>query len=132
MLSELLKASRNKFPLLLELKPIFSLKNLKKLLLETKKCKKCALISFQEKNIYNLSKSKTKLPIGLSFSSTAKIKTIISKSKKSYVDFIILHKVFLKNKSLSMINKPVYYYPILNKKEFIKYNQTKNLVFENL
>ena len=54
LLSELLKASRNKFPLLLELKPIFSLKNLKKLLLETKKCKKCALISFQEKNIYNL------------------------------------------------------------------------------
>jgi len=132
LLSELLKASRNKFPLLLELKPIFSLKNLKKLLLETKKCKKCALISFQEKNIYNLSKSKTKLPIGLLFSSTAKIKTIISKSKKSYVDFMILHKVFLKNKSLSMMNKPVYYYPILNKKEFTKYTQTKNLIFENL
>ena len=113
LLSELLKASKNKFPLLLELKPIFSLRNLKKLLLETKECKKCALISFQEKNIYNLSKSKTKLPIGLLFSSTAKVKTIISKSKKSYVDFIILHKVFLKNKGLSMINKPVYYYPIL-------------------
>ena len=30
LLSDLLKASRNKFPLLLELKPIFSLKNLKK------------------------------------------------------------------------------------------------------
>ena len=131
LLSELLKASRNKFPLLLELKPIFSLKNLKKLLHE-KKYNKCALISFQEKNIYNLSKSKTKLPIGLLFSSTAKIKTIISKSKKSYVDFMILHKVFLKNKSLSMMNKPVYYYPILNKKEFIKYKQTKNLIFENL
>ena len=132
MLSELLKASRNQFPLLLELKPIFSIKNLKKLLFETKKYKKCALISFQEKNIYNLSKLKTKLSIGLLFSSTAKIKTIILKSKKSYVDFMILHKVFLKNKSLSMMNKPVYYYPILNKKEFIKYRQTKNLIFENL
>ena len=97
MLSELLKASRNKFPLLLELKPIFSLKNLKKLLsFETKKYKKCALISFQEKNIYNLSKLNTKLPIGLLFSSTAKIKTIILKSKKSYIDFMILHKVFIK------------------------------------
>ena len=132
LLSELLKASRNQFPLLLELKPIFSLKNLKKLLFETKKYKKCALISFQEKNIYNLSKLKTKLPIGLLFSSTAKIKTIILKSKKPYVDFMILHKVFLKSKSLSMMNKPVYYYPILNKKEFTKYKKTKNLIFENL
>ena len=132
LLSELLKASKNKFHLLLELKPIFSIENLKKLLLETKKFKKCALISFQERNIYNLSKQNTKLPIGLLFSSTAKIKTIILKSKKSYVDFMILHKVFLKNKSLSMINKPIYYYPILNKKEFIKHNQTKNLVFENI
>ena len=132
LLYDLLKASKNRFPLLLELKPIFSLKSLKKLLFEIKKCKKCALISFQEKNIYNLSKLKIKLPIGLLFSSTAKIKTIILKSKKSYVDFMILHKVFLKNKSLSMMNKPVYYYPILNKKEFIKYKQTKNLIFENL
>ena len=132
LLSDLLKASRNKFPLLLELKPIFSLKNLKKLLIETKKYNKCALISFEEKNIYNLEKLRTKLPKGLLFASTAKIKTIILKSKKSYINFVILHKVFLKNKSLSMMNKPVYYYPILNKKEFIKYKQTKNLIFENL
>jgi len=72
------------------------------------------------------------LPIGLLFSSTAKIKTIILKSKKTYVDFMILHKVFLKNKNLSMMKKPVYYYTIRNKKEFIKYRQTKNLIFENL
>ena len=100
LLSDLLKASRNKFPLLLELKPIFSLKNLKKLLIETKKYNKCALISFEEKNIYNLEKLRTKLPKGLLFASTAKIKTIILKSKKSYINFVILHKVFLKNKSL--------------------------------
>ena len=49
LLRDLLKASRNKFPLLLELKPIFSLKNLKKLLIETKKYNRCALISFEEK-----------------------------------------------------------------------------------
>jgi len=49
LLSDLLKASRNKFPLLLELKPIFSLKNLKKLLIETKKYNKCALISLKKK-----------------------------------------------------------------------------------
>ena len=132
MLSDLLKASRNKFPLLLELKPIFSLKNLKKLLIETKKYNKCALISFEEKNIYNLGKLRTKLPKGLLFASTAKIKTIILKSKKSYINFVILHKVFLKNKELSKIKKPVYFYPILNKKEFKKYKNKKNLIFENL
>ncbi len=132
LLSDLLKASRNKFPLLLELKPIFSLKNLKKLLIETKKYNKCALISFEEKNIYNLGKLRTKLPKGLLFASTAKIKTIILKSKKSYINFVILHKVFLKNKELSKIKKPVYFYPILNKKEFKKYKNKKNLIFENL
>ena len=132
LLSDLLKASRNKFPLLLELKPIFSLKNLKKLLIETKKYNKCALISFEEKNIYNLGKLRTKLPKGLLFASTAKIKTIILKSKKSYINFVILHKVFLKNKELSKINKPVYFYPILSKKEFRKYKYKKNLIFENL
>ena len=132
LLSDLLKASRNKFPLLLELKPIFSLKNLKKLLIETKKYNKCALISFEEKNIYNLEKLRTKLPKGLLFASTAKIKTIILKSKKSYINFVILHKVFLKNKELSKINKPAYFYPILRKKEFRKYKNKKNLIFENL
>ena len=132
LLRDLLKASRNKFPLLLELKPIFSLKNLKKLLIETKKYNKCALISFEEKNIYNLGKLKAKLPKGLLFASTAKIKTIILKSKKSYINFVILHKVFLKNKELYKINKPVYFYPILSKKEFRKYKNKKNLIFENL
>jgi len=132
LLSDLLKASRNKFPLLLELKPVFSLKNLKKLLIETKKYNKCALISFEEKNIYNLGKLRAKLPKGLLFASTAKIKTIILKSKKSYINFVILHKVFLKNIELSKINKPVYFYPILSKKEFRKYKNKKNLIFENL
>ena len=132
LLRDLLKASRNKFPLLLELKPIFSLKNLKKLLIETKKYNKCALISFEEKNIYNLGKLKAKLPKGLLFASTAKIKTIILKSKKSYINFVILHKVFLRNKELYKINKPVYFYPILSKKEFRKYKNKKNLIFENL
>jgi glycerophosphoryl diester phosphodiesterase len=132
LLSHLLKASKKKFPLLLELKPFFSLKNLKKLLFETKKYKKCALISFKEKNIYNLGKLKTKLSLGLLFSSTTKIETIILKSKKSYIDFIVLHKTFLKNKNLSTISKPIYYYPIPNKKEFTKYRRVKNLIFENL
>ena len=132
LLSHLLKASKKNFPLLLELKPFFSLKNLKKLLFETEGYKKCALISFKEKNIYNLGKLKTKLSLGLLFSSTTKIETIILKSKKSYIDFIVLHKTFLKNKSLSTMSKPVYYYPILNKKEFTKYRRVKNLIFENL
>ncbi len=132
LLSHLLKASKKKFPLLLELKPFLSLKNLKKLLFETKGYKKCALISFKEKNIYNLEKLKTKLSLGLLFSSTTKIETIVLKSKKSYVDFIVLHKTFLKNKNLSTISKPIYYYPIPNKKEFAKYRRVKNLIFENL
>jgi len=132
LLDDLLKLTRGKFRLMIELKPIFSLKNLKKLLIETKKYNKCALISFEEKNIYNLEKLRTKLPKGLLFASTAKIKTIILKSKKYYINFVILHKVFLKNKELSKINKPVYFYPILSKKEFRKYKNTKNLIFENL
>ena len=65
---------------------ILKLKNLKKLLIETKKYNKCALISFEEKNFYNLGKLRTKLPKGLLFASTAKIKTIILKSKKYYLD----------------------------------------------
>jgi len=60
---------------------------------------------------------------------------VIDKNTPKYIFTgiqILKSKVFLKNKSLSMMNKPVYYYPILNKKEFTKYTQTKNLIFENL
>ncbi len=41
LLSEVLQASKNKLPLLIEIKPYFSSKNLKKLIHETSKYKKC-------------------------------------------------------------------------------------------
>jgi len=72
------------------------------------------------------------LPIGLLFSSTAKIKTIILKSKKPYVKFLGLEKSFLSNRKIDLIKKPIYYYTIKNKNLFNRYKDSKNLIFENL
>ena len=49
LLKDLLKLSKNKFALFIEIKPLFSNKLLRKLLNETKKYKKCVFISFKEK-----------------------------------------------------------------------------------
>ena len=46
LLKDLLKTSKNKYPLFIELKPSFSKKLLKKLLKETSKYPKCVFISF--------------------------------------------------------------------------------------
>ena len=132
LLKDLLKISKNKYPLLLEIKPLLikiSLLNLIKLM---KKTKKYGIISFKEKNLINLHNINKKLPLGLLFSSTASFKNIKIKSKKKHVKFLLLEKKFLSNKNLHQIRKKIYYYTIKNKNIFRKYGNTKNLIFENL
>ena len=58
VLRDLLKSSKNKYPLFIEIKPILSKPLLKKLLKDTSKYKKCVFISFKHENIYNLLKIK--------------------------------------------------------------------------
>ena len=60
LLKDLLKASKNKYPLFIEIKPTFSKSLLQKLLKETSKFSKCVFISFKHQNIYNLLKIKKK------------------------------------------------------------------------
>ncbi|MDA9234092.1 glycerophosphodiester phosphodiesterase family protein, partial [Candidatus Pelagibacter sp.] len=66
LLKDLLKLSKKKYYLFIEIKPFFSIKILKKLLKETSKFSKCVFISFKEKNIYNLLKIKKTTKVGLS------------------------------------------------------------------
>ena len=100
LLKDLLKASKNKYPLFIEIKPTFSRKLLQKLLKETSKFSKCVFISFKHKNIYNLLKIKSNKKVGLSFSFPSSVKTIIKKSNNKKIDYLILDKFFLKNKSI--------------------------------
>tara|TARA_Y100000590_G_C15523372_1_gene940250 strand:+ start:63 stop:710 length:648 start_codon:yes stop_codon:yes gene_type:complete len=132
LLEDLLKISRNKYPLLLEIKPTFSKESLKILLKLLKKTKKYGIISFREKNLINLHKLNNKTPLGLLFNSTAKFKTIQSKANKKYIKFLVLEKKFLSNKNLYLIKKKIYFYTIKNKRIFKKYEDTNNLIFENL
>ena len=96
LLKDLLKISKNKYSLFIEIKPTFTKKILKKLLKETSKFSKCVFISFKHKNIYNLSKIKRNTKVGLSFSSSTSAKTIIKKSNNKEIDCLILDKFFFK------------------------------------
>ena len=58
LLKDLLKTSKNKYPLFIEIKPTLSKKLLQKLLKETSQFSKCVFTSFKHKNIYNLLKIK--------------------------------------------------------------------------
>ena len=131
-LEDLLRISRNKYSLLLEIKPLltkYSLLNLIKLI---KKTKKYGIFSFKEKNLINLYKLNKKLNLGLLFLSTSNLRTIKSKSKKPHVKFLGLEKSFLSNKKLTKIRKPIFYYTVKRKDLFKKYKNSKNLIFENL
>ena len=132
LLKELIKISKNRFPLLLEIKPLFKKKTLMELIKLVKKIKKYGIISFKEKNLTNLYKMNKKLPLGLLFTSTTTLKNIKIKSKKKHIKFLVLEKKFLSNKGLGLIKKNIYYYTIKNKKLFEKYKNNKNLIFENL
>ena len=132
LLKDLLKASKNKHSLYIEIKPAFSKKLLQKLLKETSKFSKCVFISFNHKNIYNLLKIKSNTKVGLSFSSPTSVKTIIKKSNNKKIDCLILDKFFLKNKNIQDLKIKKYYYTIKKKSEFKKYSKNNNLIFENL
>jgi len=132
LLKDLLKISKNKYLLFIELKPNFSKKLLQKLLKETSKYSKCVFISFKHKNIYNLLKIKNNTKVGLSFSPSTSAKMIIKKSKNKKIDYLILDKFFLKNKNIQKLNIKKYYYTIRTNYEFNKYKKKNNLIFENL
>jgi len=131
-LEDLLRISRNKYPLLLEIKPLLTKHSLLNLIKLMKKTKKYGIFSFKEKNLINLYKLNKKLNLGLLFLSTSNLKTIKSKSKKHHVKFLGLEKSFLSNKKLTKIRKPIFYYTVKRKDLFKKYKNSKNLIFENL
>ena len=131
LLSDLIKLSKGKRFLMLEIKPLFTKDNLKVLLKETKKIKNYSFTSFKEKNIINLYKMKKNLSLGLLIPSTFTFNKILAKSKKKHVKFLVLEKSFLKEKKLNRIKKKIYFYTIRDKKLFNQFND-KNLIFENL
>jgi len=132
LLKDLLKASKNMHTLFIEIKPNFSKKILRKLLNETSKFSKCIFISFKHKNIYNLLKIKTNIKVGLSFSPTTNVKTIVKRSSNKKINYIILDKFFLKSKKINNLKIKKYFYTIKTKSEFKKYSNYNNLIIENL
>ena len=132
LLNDLLKISKNKFFLFIEIKPKFSTKLLKKLINETSKYSKCVFISFKHQNIFNLLKLNKNTKVGLSFSPPTSVKSIAKKSKIKNIDCLILEKSYIKNQKIQKLKIKKYFYTIKNKTEFIKYNKKNNLIFENL
>ena len=132
LLKDLLKSSKNRYFLFIEIKPTFSIKQLKKLLNETKKYKKCVFISFKHKNIFNILKLNKKTKVGLSFSPPTSIRSIIQKSKNKKIDCLILDKLYLKNQKINEIKLNKYFYTVKQRSEFKKYSKENNLIFENL
>ena len=132
LLKDVLEISKNKYSLLIELKPRLSKKNLQKLIKETSKYSKCIFISFNHKNIFNLQKIKSNIKVGLSFSNISSIKEIIDASKNKKINCFVLDKIFLNNKKIQNLKIEKYFYTIKKKSDFKKYNKKNNLIFENL
>ena len=132
LLREVLELSKNKFPIFIEIKPLLNKNLLSKLIDETKEFKKCIFISFNHKNIYNLLKLNSKAKVGISFSNRDSVKSILKYGLNKKIKYLILDKKFLDNKKVQIINKEKYYYTIKTRKEFLKYNENNNLIFENL
>ena len=131
LLQDLLKISKNKFYLFIEIKPKFTTKLLKKLINETSKYSKCVFISFKHQNIFNLLKLNKKTKVGLSFSPPTTVKSIVKKSIIKNIDCFILDKSYIKNKKIQKLKIKKYFYTIKNNSEFKKY-KNNNLIFENL
>ena len=131
LLKDLLKLSKNKYYLFLEIKPLLSHFLIKKLIKETKLFKKCVFISFKEENIYKILKFNNKVKVGLSFSPATSIKVIKKKSQNKHIDCLILDKFFLQKDKVQKLKKEKYFYTIRKKTEFKKYSNN-NLIFENL
>ena len=132
LLKDLLKISKNRYPLFIEIKPAFSKKLLQKLLKETSKFSQCTFISFKHENIYNLLKIKSNIKVGLSFAPPVSVTTIIKKSNNKKINCLILDKFFIRNKSIQGLKIKKYYYAVKKKSEFKKYSKNNNLIFENL
>jgi len=131
LLQDLLKISKNKFYLFIEIKPKFTTKLLKKLINETSKYSKCVFISFKHQNIFNLLRLNNKTKVGLSFSPPTTVKSIVKKSIIKNIDCFILDKSYIKNKKIQKLKIKKYFYTIKNNSEFKKYKKN-NLIFENL
>ena len=132
LIEEVLFASKNKYPLLIELKPNFSIKLLKKLIRKCSKYSKCIFISFNHTNIYRLLRIKSNINVGLSFAYNSSIKTIIQKSKNPKIKFLVLDRTFLNKKKIEKLKIDKFFYTIKKKSDFKKYNRNNNLIFENL
>ena len=131
LLQDLLKISKNKFYLFIEIKPKLSTELLKKLINETSKYSKCVFISFKHQNIFNLLKLNKKTKVGLSFPPPTTVKSIVKKSIIKNIDCLILDKSYIKNKKIQKLKIKKYFYTIKNNSEFKKYKKN-NLIFENL
>ena len=132
LLKDMLKLSKNKYPLFIEIKPLFSISLLKKLLKETSKFTKCVFITFKHKNIYNLLKINRNTKAGLSFAPPTSIKKILKKANDKKIYCLILDKSYLKSNEIKNLKIKTYFYTIKTKLEFNKYKKDNNLIFENL
>ena len=132
LLKDLLEISKNKHSIFIEIKPLFSISLLKKLIIETSKFTKCVFISFNHKNIFRLLSIKKKTKVGLSFHPPTSVKKIIKKSNDKKIDYLILDKSYLINKKIQKLKIKKYYYTIKTKSEFNKFKKNNNLIFENL
>jgi len=132
LLKDLLKSSRNKHALFIEIKPLFSKLLLKKLTKETSKFTKCTFISFKHENIFQLLSIKKNIKVGLSICPPTSIKKIIEKSNNPKINCLILDKLYLKNKKIRKLKIKKYYYTIKTKTEFNLLKKNNNLIFEKL
>jgi len=132
LLKDLLKISKNKHDIFIEIKPLFSKTLLKKLIKETSKFTKCVFISFKHENIFKLLSIKKNTKVGLSFHPPTSVKKIIKKSNDRKINYLILDKSYLRNKKIQKLKIKKYYYTIKTKSEFNKLKKNNNLIFENL
>ena len=132
LLKDVLKLSKKRYLVFIEIKPILNLRNIKILLNEIKNYKNCIIISFKHTNLFKIRKINKKVKIGFSFAKNSKISDIIKTSSKKNYDCLILDKYFINNKSIQSIKKNKYFYTVKEKKEFLKYSKNNNLIFENL
>jgi len=132
LLKDVLKLSKKRYLVFIEIKPILNLRNIKILLNEIKNYKNCIIISFKHTNLFKIRKINKKVKIGFSFAKNSKILDIIKTSSKKNCYCLILDKCFINNKSIQNIKKNKYFYTVKEKKEFLKYSKNNNLIFENL
>ena len=100
LLTEVLKLSKNKYPIFIEIKPSLKKRLLSKLINETKGFNKVVFISFNKDNIDNLLKINSSIKVGLSFSNRSSIKSILKSSINKKLKCLILDKKFLNNKKI--------------------------------